>query len=204
MPKASRILTAISALLLGGLYAFPLWRISLLAPQYPEGIGMLIRINTVEGIKEFDLKNLNELNHYIGMKIIDPDTIPELKYFPWIVAGLIATGLLVALWGKRQALYAWVASFAVLALAGLVDFWRWNYDYGHNLDYENAIIKVPGTVYQPPLFGVRQILNFRAASFPDVGGWMAFGAFALAAVALLLALRAGGAPARLRVVEGAA
>jgi copper chaperone NosL len=78
---------------------------------------MLIRINTVTGVKEHDLRNINELNHYIGMKLIDPDVIPELKYFPWVVAALIALGLVAALWGKRALLAGWAASFALAAMA---------------------------------------------------------------------------------------
>ena len=59
---------------------------------------------------------------------------------------------------------------------GLVDFWHWEYDYGHRLDFEHAIIKIPGMSYQPPLIGVKQLLNFTAVSWPDVGGWLAFSA----------------------------
>ena len=70
-------------------------------------------------------------------------------------------------------------SFAALGVAGLFDFWRWGYDYGHNLDFEHAIIKVPGMTYQPPLIGTKQLLNFTAASWPDVGGVLAGVAFAL-------------------------
>ena len=190
MNRNSRILTAGAALLLSAVYVLPVWRISLIAPQYPEGLGMLIRINTMEGVKEHDLNNINELNHYIGMKIIDPQAIPELRYFPWVVAALIAGGLLAALWGKRAVLHAWVVAFATAAGLGLWDFWRWSYDYGHNLDLENAIIKVPGAVYQPPVIGVKQILNFTAASWPAAGGIAAFAAFGLALAAVVVALRA--------------
>ncbi len=189
MNKTSRILTAAAALLLSAVYVLPVWRISLIAPQYPEGLGMLIRINTMEGLKEHDLNNINELNHYIGMKIIDPQAIPELRYFPWVVAALIAMGLIAAAWGKRGVLYGWVATFATAAGLGLWDFWRWSYDYGHNLDLENAIIKVPGAVYQPPVIGVKQILNFTASSWPAAGGIAAFVAFGLALAAVVVAWR---------------
>jgi hypothetical protein len=188
--RTSRILSAAAALLLSVVYVLPVWRISLIAPQYPEGLGMLIRINTMEGVKEHDLNNINELNHYIGMKFIDPLAIPELRYFPWVVAALIAGGLIAALWGKRAVLYGWVATFATAAGLGLWDFWRWSYDYGHNLDLENAIIKVPGAVYQPPVIGVKQILNFTASSWPAAGGIAAFAAFGLALAAVVVTLRA--------------
>ena len=96
MTKLSRLLFATAAVLVLGSFVFPLWRIELLAPQYPEGLGMLIKINTVTGIKPNDLANINGLNHYIGMKAIQPDAIPELRVMPWIVAGLAALGLLGA------------------------------------------------------------------------------------------------------------
>ena len=55
--------------------------------------------------------------------------------------------------------------------AGLYDYWRWGYDYGHNLDARTAIIKIPGMTYQPPLIGSKQLLNFTATSWPASGGW---------------------------------
>jgi len=62
----------------------------------------------------------------------------------------------------------------------MVDFWRWEYNYGHNLNPEAAII-VPGMAYQPPLIGHKRLLNFDAYSFPDVGGWIVIAAGLLAA-----------------------
>ncbi|HEU4565061.1 MAG TPA: hypothetical protein VFS05_10450 [Gemmatimonadaceae bacterium] len=209
MTKLSRILMLAASLLLGGVYVLPLWSISLIAPQYPEGLGMFIHIDTVKGATPNDLDNINNLNHYIGMKRIVPESIPELRFMPWIVGALIAGGLLVALLGRRKLLYAWITAFAAFAVAGLVDFWRWTYDYGHNLDAEHAIIKVPGMTYQPPIFGTKQLLNFTAASWPAPGGWMAFAAGALAVLALILTLRArtrpqrAAAPAAARLREAA-
>jgi copper chaperone NosL len=166
-----------------GVYVFPLWRIDLIAPQYPEGLGMLIRVNAVSGIKPNDLDNINGLNHYIGMKAINAEAIPELRFMPWIVATLVVTGLATAALGKRRLLYTWVGLFGAVAIAGLIDFWRWEYDYGHNLDMTHAIIKVPGMTYQPPLIGSRQLLNFTATSWPSFGG-------VLAGLALLLGIAA--------------
>ena len=142
--KTPRILVVLASVLMIGLYVFPLWSVRLTAPQYPEGLGMNIRINTVEGATENDLNNINNLNHYIGMKRIEPEAIPELRIMPWIVAGIILTGLATAALARRPALYVWAAGFLAIALVGLIDFWRWDYDYGHHLDSEHAIIKIPG------------------------------------------------------------
>ena len=171
MPKSARLYLAIAALLMSVGYVLPLWRVDLIAPQYPEGLGMLIRINTVVGVKEQDLNSINNLNHYIGMQRIEPDAIPELRYMPAVLGALIVTALLVAAIGRRALLYVWSALFAAVLAAGLYDYWRWGYDYGHNLDARTAIIKIPGMTYQPPLIGSKQLLNFTATSWPASGGW---------------------------------
>ena len=173
LPRWSRVVLAIAALALGAAYVLPLWTVTLLAPQYPEGLGMHIWINTVTGIKPEDLGNINGLNHYIGMKTIEPDSIAELKLMPYALGLLIALGLAAAAIGRRWALWGFAAIFALGAVAGIIDFWLWEYDYGHNLDLENAAIKIPGMAYQPPLIGSKQLLNFVATSWPAGGGWIA-------------------------------
>jgi hypothetical protein len=165
-----RITLAAAALLLGVAYVSPLWHISLVAPQYPEGIGMYIRIDTITGQKPNDLNSINNLNHYIGMKKIIAESIPELRLMPIAVAGLMGLGLLTVLVGRRSLLYGWTGLFLIAALAGVADFWYWGYDYGHNLD-PTAAIKIPGLSYQPPVFGSKQLLNFTATSWPGIGGW---------------------------------
>jgi copper chaperone NosL len=189
MSRAARLLIAIASISLIGLFLVPVWRIELAAPQYPEGLGMQIGIGSIRGLKPDDLNNINGLNHYIGMKRITPSAIPELRIIPWIVGGLILLGLVASATGSRKTVYAWVVAFAIAGAAGLADFWRWEVDYGHNIDYEHAIIKIPGMVYQPPLIGVKQLLNFTAVSWPDIGGWLALGAFVLGIVAAVLAWR---------------
>jgi copper chaperone NosL len=174
MTKRHRIIAAVAGLALVILYFTPLWKITLEAPQYPEGLGLYITLTDVRGIGEFDLRNINNLNHYIGMKRIEPDAIPELRIMPWAIALIIVLALATAASGKRWVLTTWVFTFLVLAVAGLVDFWLWEYDYGHNLDLETAAIKVPGMSYQPPLIGSKQLLNFKAHSWPAAGGWIAF------------------------------
>ncbi|HVS61299.1 MAG TPA: hypothetical protein VHE82_11465 [Gemmatimonadaceae bacterium] len=189
MSKTPRILVMLASVVMMGVYLFPLWNVRLIAPQYPEGLGMQIRINTVEGATENDLNNINNLNHYIGMKRIEPEAIPELRIMPWIVAGIIVTGLATAALAKRQLLYGWTAGFLAIALIGLIDFWKWEYDYGHHLDNEHAILKIPGMTYQPPLIGAKQLLNFRAVSLPSLGGILVGVAMALALTAVVLAWR---------------
>jgi copper chaperone NosL len=187
--KSSRILLLVASVVMLGAFVFPLWRVNLIAPQYPEGLGMLIRVNSVTGIKPNDIANINGLNHYIGMKTIEPDAIPELRIMPWIIAGLAALGMLGAALGSRRVLYAWLGGLATLSVVGVIDLWRWEYDYGHNIDFEHAIIKIPGMTYQPPLLGTKQLLNFTATSWPDLGTLCLGAAFVLGLAALIIARR---------------
>jgi hypothetical protein len=173
----SRFLIVVAALALSAMYFLPLWTISLEAPQYPEGLGIEIWINQIQGQNPNDLNKINNLNHYIGMKKIIPEAIPELKIMPWIMRGVMLMGLAVGIFGKRRLLMIWLIVFLLVALAGFVDYYLWGYDYGHNLDMEKAIIKVPGVSYQPPLIGSKKLLNFTAISLPGSGGWVAIGSF---------------------------
>jgi len=191
MRKATRIVCAVAALSLGLVFILPLWRIKLEAPQYPEGLGMHIRVNTITGLKRNDLQNINGLNHYVGMARIEPASFPELRYMPWITAGLMVFGLATAATGSRKLLVGWAVVFAVAALAGLFDFYKWEYDYGHNLN-PTAAIKVPGLAYQPPLIGSKKLLNFTARSWPATGGLVAIGAFFIVVAAAGSELRRGG------------
>jgi len=186
MSFRSRILLGIASLLLALAFVLPLWAVYLHAPQYPEGLGMLIRVNDITGFKPNDLESINNLNHYIGMKRIEPDSINELRIMPYVVAGLMILGLAAAASGRRWMARVWVLAFAAVAIVGLADFYKWEYDYGHDLDFENAIIKVPGMNYQPPLIGTRQLLYFRATSIPAAGGYILIGSLALGVLAVLL------------------
>lgn len=156
------------------LFVLPLWKITMDAPQFPEGLAMFIHINKVEGIGENGLNSINNLNHYIGMKKIEPEGIPELKIMPPLVVFISILGLIFAFIGNKKLLLIWIIIFTILALAGIYDFYLWQTDYGQNLD-PNAILKMEGMSYQPPLFGTKEIMNFTVTSLPDTGGWLLFG-----------------------------
>ncbi len=197
----SRWLLVVAAFLMGTLYLVPIWKIGLTAPQYPEGLGMHIRISTITGFTPNDLNNINNLNHYIGMRRIVPESIPELRILPWIVAALIVVGVAAAASGRRWLAVTWVVLFAALAVGGLADFYRWSYDYGHNLDLENAILKIPGMSYQPPIFGTRKLLNFTATSLPALGGIAAGISLLLGVIALRIDRRRVTTPAAVLAPE---
>ena len=143
------LLWLFGALLFVGIYFFPIWYIKLTAPQYPEGLILYIGIDEIYGATESTIQNFNLLNHYVGMQYIEPDSFQELVYMPWIVLFFIVSGVLGALFRKKWALYAWVVLVIIAGTVGLIDFYLWEYEYGHNLD-PTAPIKIEGMAYQPP------------------------------------------------------
>ena len=100
-----------------------------------------------------------------------------------MLGGLIVLGLVPVLVGTRTWLWIYVIVLALGGLAGLADFYRWGYEYGHNL-IRNAAIQVPGMSYQPPLIGYKNLLNFTAYSGPDIGGWIMIASGGLAGLLL--------------------
>lgn len=165
----SRIIAAIAALSLIGALYLPVWRIELSAPQYPEGLVLQIYADRLGG----DVEVVNGLNHYIGMRTLHEKDFVEFQVLPYIIGILAFFGLLSALINRRWFYYTWVGFFILFAITAMIDFYRWEYNYGHNLD-PAAPIQVPGMTYQPPLIGYKQLLNFGAYSIPDKGGWILF------------------------------
>ena len=184
MQPFSRILMLVSALIMIALFFVPIWQIQMWAPQYPEWLSMQIWIDNITG----DIAIINGLNHYIGMKEIHVVMFPEFEIMPYILGAIVGLGILLAIVGRQFGAWTYLTVLVLAGIAGMVDFYLWSYDYGHNLD-PTAAIKVPGMSYQPPLIGSKELLNFLAFSAPDIGGWLAVVAGALAIGAVVLEVR---------------
>lgn len=183
----------LGALLLLGLFWFPLWNIQLGAPQYPEPMGMDIYISGIEGEEEFDIQNIDSVNHYIGMKKIPkPEEMWEFQTFPLVIGGMAALGILLALLGFFNKInpnwfLGWLLLMGVLGILGMYDFNSWLLDYGTDLD-PKAIIKLTDAEgnplsYKPPLLGTQKILNFTAYSYPKMGAYLMFAGMLLTLIA---------------------
>ena len=105
-----------------------------------------------------------------------------------VLMALSVLGVGAAIWGKRKLLFAGLITLTLFGLWALYDMYQWGYAYGHDLD-PRAAIKVEGMVYQPPLLGHKQLLNFDAWSTPDIGGWVLFAVMGLLAGVYFLELR---------------
>ncbi|MFD2541870.1 hypothetical protein ACFSSB_06010 [Lacinutrix gracilariae] len=198
--KKAGIIMVIGSLLLLGLFKFPLWNIMLGAPQYPDPLGMNIYIQGIKGVSEFDLQNIDGLNHYIGMKVIPkPEDMWEFSVFPKVIIAMVILGVIIGLLGyfekvSYKAFLGWFVFMSLLGVMGMYDFNNWLIDYGSDLD-PHAIIKVTNPdgspmSYKPPLIGFKKLLNFDVTSLPHTGGYLMFVGMFLTLVAFWLGKKA--------------
>ncbi len=180
LKNLSRILLVICGIGLIVAIFVPVWSIYLNAPQYPEGLAMFIHADKISG--EYEI--INGLNHYIGMKEIHADEFWEFKVLPYALGFFALLCFLAAFLNRKKLLYLVTVLFILFGVGFVYDFWRWLYDYGHNLN-PNAAIVVPGMSYQPPLIGYKQLLNFEVWSYPNIGGGIMIG---VGAILVILAI----------------
>jgi len=178
----SRALLLVAALLLAAVYLFPLWNLTMFAPQYPDGLRMNIYSYKLDGgNRGQDIREINVLNHYIGMKDLATDDFTEFKWLPFVVGALGLLFLRAAVHGTMSqlvdvlVLYLYFGAFAVGSFAFKM------YSYGHSLA-PTAAVKVPP--FMPPMFGYKQLANFEVYSYPAAASY----ALALVVPLLLLAL----------------
>ncbi|HEY7785605.1 MAG TPA: hypothetical protein VIB00_12800 [Pyrinomonadaceae bacterium] len=180
----SRVLILVAVLVLLPSYLFPLWNMSFYSNQYTDGLVLKIYSYQLEGGKtpnRDDLREINSLNHYIGMRPLLESDFNEFNWVPLVIGLLMILALRAMVLGKMSNLVDVFVIFVYFGLFSMWSFYHRLYLYGHNLD-PTASIKVEP--FTPPLFGSKQIANFSVNSFPGPASYALF-AFALL---LLLAI----------------
>lgn len=177
LSNLTRILVALSGVMLIAAIFLPIWKIELEAPQYPEGLVMKIHADKLDG----EIQIINGLNAYIGMRKLYEDDFIEFTVLPYIIGAIGLIAFVVSIVNRRRFFYIWGAIYVLFGILAMVDFYWWEYTYGHNLD-PMAPIQVPGMAYSPPLIGSKQLLNFTAHSWPDIGGYLMITVGAMVAI----------------------
>jgi len=163
-------------------YLLPLWRLEMYANQYPDGLELSIYSHKLEaGNQGNDLREINTLNHYIGMRELIAEEFTEFKWLPFVTGFFVIFGLRAAVLGKMSQLVDQLVMFVYFGLFSLWSFYHRLYSYGHNLDPKAAVKVEPFT---PPLFGHKTLANFDVYSDP---GWASY-LFTLYPAAMLLAM----------------
>jgi hypothetical protein len=174
----SRVLIVVGVLLLIPVYFVPLYEMTLVANQFPDGLLLDIYAYKLEGGKSAardDLREINTLNHYIGMRPLLESDFSEFNWLPLAIGGFALLALRAVVIGKMSKLIDVVVMFIYFGLYSAWGFYRRLYEYGHNLD-PTAAVKV--TPFTPPLIGTHQIANFTVTNVPGIGSYLMI-AFAL-------------------------
>lgn len=175
---AARLMLVAAAVLLVATYVFPLWNLTMFAPQYPDGLRLDIYSYTLSGgNRGQDITEINVLNHYIGMQDLVNESFTEFQWMPFVIGAL---GLLILRAAVHGTVAALVDATMVFVYFGAFSLWSFGYKlyrYGHDLD-PTAAVQVPP--FMPPMFGYQQIANFEVYSYPRAA------TYAMLAVALLL------------------
>jgi copper chaperone NosL len=185
--RRRRGVLVLAAVLLGAATLLPLWGMTLVSTQYPEGLRLVVYPSGIVG----DVSEINALNHYIGMTPITDEFFVELRYLR--PALLLLAGELVAAAAVRA---RWVGGLALAGLAalgvggvGLMQYRLWQ--FGHQLDPRAAITIDPFT---PPMVGLNQIAQFASYSYFSWGFFLPAAAGILVALVVLADRRPRRAP----------
>jgi hypothetical protein len=192
----SRILILVAVVALLPAFFFPIWNMSFYSNQYTDGLFLHIYSYQLEGGKtpnRDDLREINSLNHYIGMRPLLESDFSEFTWLPLVIGFLMILTLRAMVLGKMSNLVDVFVLFVYFGLFSLWSFYHRLYMYGHNLD-PTASIKVQP--FTPPFFGSKQIANFTVNSFPGIGSYAFFAFAILLLVAILLSAKRKSAKAQ--------
>ncbi|KOP71742.1 hypothetical protein ACFFHH_14400 [Cytobacillus solani] len=167
-----------AALLVTSLF-FPWWGMKFFAPQYPEGLDIIVYPYTLAG----DIDIVNGLNHYIGMTEFSNESFPELPYMKYLVIGLAIIILMIGFLRKKKLLYVGIGLFTIGGILGIYDMKRWLKKFGTELDPKAPIELDP---FVPPIIGENTIANFVTNSYFTTGAFILGAAFICTLIPLWL------------------
>lgn len=164
---AGRVLLVLAAVSLIVALFLPFWKIQLIAPQYQEGLSLHIyAYKLIAGNNGQDLNEINNLNHYIGMKPIEAADFIEMRWVPFALGVFVLLALRSAAIGIMRGTVDLLVLYLYFTAFSMGSFYFRLYTYGHQLDP-----KAPMTIepFTPVLVGRQQIANFVQSSYPDIG-----------------------------------
>lgn len=162
----------------------PYWRMTLLAPQYPGGLKVQVYVNRMVG----DVKEIDGLNHYIGMRPLAEAAQLE-RSLSILAIAVVSLLVVAAIYIHNQ----WAAVLSLPAFAFpaifLGDLFYWLRDFGQNLD-PKAPLSSSIKPFVPPVLGEGLVGQFRTVAEVQTGFYLAIAASLLILVGLYLHRRA--------------
>ena len=179
----SGLLTLARILLLVSIFV-PYWHMELDAPQYPDGLFLTAYVNRLEG----DVREIDGLNHYIGMRPLDDAAKFEKAASVWMIVAMVllieASALIHTRWALLLALPA-----IFFPVGFLVDLQFWLTHFGQNLD-PSAPLSAAVKPFTPTILGEGGIGQFKTYADVGVGLWLAGISSVLIVVAFVFHRRA--------------
>lgn len=166
---------------------FHWWELQLVAPQFPGGLYIQATSYEIQDSPKTqfnDIREVNGLNHYIGMMELQKAAQLEMSVAKPAIVVFTIMGLVAAFWKNRWAplLAAPIAVFPWVYLADLA-FWLWW--AGHHLD-PTAAITLDG--FTPHVLGEGKIAQFSTIAWFRFGWYVAAAASIITIVAILMSL----------------
>jgi hypothetical protein len=175
-------LAAAAVALLAASYLQSWWQFTLYAPQYPSGLQLHVSLTGVSG----DVREINMLNHYIGMGHLEDAAKVERALAAWGVAGFAALTLALTFAVGKRGNWALIVPSGALLIGFFADSWFWLHHFGHHLN-PHAPLHIPP--FTPHLLGAGKIGQFRTVAVPELGFMLAAGALVLLIVAAVIRRR---------------
>ena len=174
--RLPNILLGVAAVLLLVSVFVPYWKMTLHAPQYPQGLSVEVYVNRMTG----DVAEIDGLNHYIGMRPLGEAAQLE-RAVSFVAVGALVLLVLAAIfvhspWALLLALPAILWPFIFIG-----DMYYWMRNFGMNLD-PTAPLSSSIDPFVPPILGSGMVGQFETVATFEIGLWLAF-----LAVALILA-----------------
>lgn len=170
------LLLGIAALLLIVSVFLPYWKLTLMAPQYPQGLKMEAYINHLSG----DVNEIDGLNHYIGMRSLKEAAELERSLSVIMIVAVILLVVGSIYTHSPFALFLTVPAI-LYPVIFLGDLYYWMYDFGMHLD-PHAPLSNAVKPFVPPLLGEGYVGQFRT-----VASWQAGLLLSIAASLLIVA-----------------
>lgn len=174
------LLSISAAVLIFVSFFLPYWKFTLVAPQYPYGLHVTVYLNKLEG----DVRELDILNHYIGMKKMEEAAQFERKIAFWAVLMLSLITLAFLFSGRKGAIF-FVLPALGFPVGFIADLFFWLYKFGHDLN-PHAPIKI--TPFTPTLFGEGKVAQFKTFATFGPGFYLAVAGAILIFIAFVLRL----------------
>lgn len=172
------MLMMLAALLLMVSMFLPYWSMTMEAPQYPDGLKVDVYVNRLEG----DMREIDALNHYLGMPVLDEGGRLERSVS---LISIVALGLLLMAgvfvhnqWAAILALPALLFPFVFVA-----DLWWILYQYGHSIDPHSALGSAIKP-FTPPIIGRGMVAQFTTVGEFETGFYLALVAMGVVLVGL--------------------